>query len=1030
MNVDIRSNAGFRFGILGPLEVLRDGRPISLPAAKQRIVLATLLLRANRNVSPDELIERVWADAVPHNARSALYTHVARLRRALGEDPGGDGSHRLIRTSDDGYVIDLPPEALDLSRFRELVARAGAGTDAAGEADLLDRALGLWRGPVLAGVPSESLHRDEVPLVVEERLRVVDRWFQLGLRLGRDDEMVKVLKEATAEHPFHERLWAQLLVALHRSGRRAEALETYRSVVALLRDELGVDPGQELARLHSAILADEPEPALLLDDGHLPPPAEEQDPPPSPVRPQQLPSDLASFTGRRGELAALNALLDREDAHASPPIVIAAISGMGGVGKTALAVHWAHSVVDRFPDGVLHLNLRGFGPGTPVEPHAALELLLNALGVVGQRVPAETDARSALLRSVLAGRRVLMLLDNARDAAQVRPLLPGSRSFVLVTSRNQMRGLAVREGARPLVLGRFSPGESTALLAEILGPERIGAEPWAAAELARSCVHLPLALTIAAEHAMYRPDSPLHSLAEEVRAQRSRLDALDTSDDHEASVRAVLSWSYLALEPPAARMFRLLSLHPGPDVGPGAAAALAGVPVAEARRLLDVLADRSLLERPGQERHRFHDLLHAYAAEQSALADGAAERAAAVRRVLNWYLHTASRAADLVEPTRRRFPDVIDRAPAEPPALEGPEGALMWVEEERANLVAAVALSAGHGWDDFTWRLAHALWRFFLIRGHVRDWIDTHLRALDAARDTGDPRVLAETMKNLGFAYWRAGHLSEALDHHGRALVLDQESGDGWGEAKTRNHLGFIHDRAGHFAEALRQQQRSLARYREAGDLCGQGRALVGIGNAYRQLGHHSASMVHLKRALAITCEIGDRWGESLALTAIGFARLTGGYGAEATRPLYRALTISREMGDRWGESMALIVIGLGRLINGEYGDPSHPLCQALAISREIGDRWSESLALTAMGFASLASGRNAETTRYLRRALTVSHEIRCIAGADDLLHEAFRTAMPRAGHQTLVSTLSFHTRLQLRLAAVDAPRALGPSPR
>ncbi|MFI7132315.1 AfsR/SARP family transcriptional regulator [Nonomuraea sp. NPDC050153] len=1013
---------------------MRDGRPISLPAAKQRIVLATLLLRANHHVSPDELIERVWADAVPNSARSALHTHVARLRRALGEDPGSDGARRLIRTSNDGYAIDLPPDGLDLSRFRELVARAGASSDAAGEADLLGGALGLWRGPMLSGVPSESLHRDEVPLVVEERLRAVDRWFQLGLRLGRDDEMVRVLKEATAEHPFHERLWAQLLVALHRSGRRAEALETYRSVAVLLREELGIDPGQELVRVHSAILADDPEPARGLDEpqARAEPPAwqdldEEDDPPASLVRPQQLPSDLASFTGRRRELAALDALLARENGQASPPIVIAAISGMGGVGKTALAVHWAHSVVDRFPGGVLYLNLRGFGPGAPVEPHAALELLLNALGVVGQRVPKESDARSALLRSVLAGRRVLMLLDNARDAAQVRPLLPGSHSFVLVTSRNQMRGLAVREGARLLLLGQFSPGESAALLAAILGPERIGARPWAAAELARSCVHLPLALTIAAEHAMSRPDSPLNSLAEEVRAQRTRLDALDTSDDHEASVRAVLSWSYRALEPPAARMFRLLSLHPGPDVGPGAAAALAGVPVAEARRLLDVLADRSLLERPGQDRHRFHDLLHAYAAEQSALTDGLAERTAALRRVLNWYLHTAGRAADLVEPTRKRFPDTIDRAPAEPPALDGPDDALAWVEEERANLVAAVVLSAEYGWDDFTWRLAHALWRFFLIRGHVRDWIDTHLRALDAARDTGDPRVLAETMKNLGFAYWRAGHLSEALDHHGRALVLDQQSGDGWGEAKTRNHLGFIHDRAGHFAEALRQHQRSLARYREAGDLCGQGRALVGIGTAYRQLGHHRASMVHLKRALSVTCEVGDRWGESLALVAVGFTCLIAGGGAEATGPLYRALSISREIGDRWGESLALIVIGLGRLITGDFGDASHPLGQALTISREIGDRWSESLALTAMGFANLASGRNAETTRYLRRALTVSHEIRCISGADDLLHEAFRTALPHGGHQALVSTLSFHTRLQLRLAAAHAPRALGP---
>ncbi|MEU7863251.1 BTAD domain-containing putative transcriptional regulator [Nonomuraea sp. NPDC049141] len=1019
--MDTESEPFFHFGVLGTLEISRAGRPVSLPAAKQRGVLATLLLQANQKVSHDQLIERIWDGTPPNDARGALHTHVARLRRALGD--GHHDARRLIHTFNDSYVINLTPGSLDLSTFRDLTVRAAATQDATGKADLLRQALALWRGPVLADVPSESLHRDEVPWVMEERLRAIERWFQLGLQLARHDETIITLKEATADHPYHERLWAQLMIALHKAGRRAEALEAYRTIDTLLRKEFGIDPTQELVRVHSAILNDDPEPARILDEtqpGQLVSPRQVLPPdsgevPDSEVSdgvPQQLPSGIAYFTGRDKELKALDGLLAGDDHETSPPIVIATISGMGGVGKTTLAVHWAHRVMDRFPDGLLYLDLRGFGPGGHVDPGTALELLLHTLDVPAERIPARTDARSAMLRSVLAGRRVLMLLDNARDSAQVRPLLPGSHAVVLVTSRSQLRGLAVREGAHRVLLDQFSPAESTALLTRILGPERISAQARAAEELARSCVHLPLALTIAAEHATCRPGSSLKDLADEVRDQRTALDTLDTADDHEASLRAVFSWSYRALEPSAARMFRMLSLHPGADFSPPEAAALAGVTTPEARRLLELLTDRSLLERTPRDRHRFHDLLHAYAIEQSHQEDSETERTTAIRRALDWYLHTADRAADLLEPTRRRFPLAITHEPADPPVLAGPADAMAWLDEQRANLIAAITLSAEYGWHALTWRLPHVLWRFFFVRGHVSDWIDTHLLALDAARNAGDPRALAETTKNLGFAYWRSGHLSEALKHHHRALILDQESGDCWGEAKTRNHLGFIYDRSGRFAEALDQQHRSLALYEKAGDRCGQGRALIGIGNAYRQLDQHAASVPPLQRALAITREIGDRWGESLALIAIGFTYLATGRHPETTDHLHQALAITREIGDRWGESLALIAIGFAHLATGRHPETTDHLHQALAITRETGDRWGESLALIAIGFT------HPETTDHLRQALAITREINGM-GDDGLLEEPHFA--PVHGREAVISALHLHTRLQLASARGDS---------
>jgi DNA-binding SARP family transcriptional activator len=479
-----------QFGILGPLEVVRAAGRIPIPAAKQRIALATLLLHANQPVSSEQLIEYIWPHDTPNDARAALHIHIARLRRVLD---GGRAGEQLIHTREHGYLIQVGAAELDVTQFHELVRRAERAArtaDATAEAARLHDALAVWRGPALADVPSESLQHDHAGRLEEERLRALERWLELGLLNGRHEQIVAELTAATAAHPLRERLWAQLMLALYRCGRQAEALQAYHSVANLLREDLGIDPGDELRQLRQSILVADP---MLMPPATAVIPVIKQAEPAG-VCPRQLPSDIAAFTGRSNQLRALDRLLEPAG---DGPVKIAAITGTAGVGKTTLAVHWGHHVHQQFPDGQLYVNLRGFGPDNPMEPAAALEMLLQGLDIPSQRIPAGLDARSALLRSELAGRRVLMLLDNARDAAQVRPLLPGSDCVVLITSRDQLRGLSVHGDTSHVTLGVFSPEESAALLASILGTDRAQAEPEATAELGQLCAHLPLALRIA-----------------------------------------------------------------------------------------------------------------------------------------------------------------------------------------------------------------------------------------------------------------------------------------------------------------------------------------------------------------------------------------------------------------------------------------------------------------------------------------------------------------------------------------------------
>ncbi|MFG1682577.1 BTAD domain-containing putative transcriptional regulator [Nonomuraea sp. NPDC049269] len=930
----------------------RGGRPVRLSAAKQRIALATLLVNANHHVSLDKLIEYMWGDKAPKQARGALHTHMTRLRRVL--DDGADG-RPLIETVGAGYVLRADADSLDLERFRELaVQAAGAGRagDQSGESGLLREALGLWRGPALVDVLSESLHRDEVSRLEEERMRLLERWFDLGLRTGRHEEIIADLKAATAEHPLRERLWEQLMLALQLAERRAEALDVYRNVADLLRDELGIDPGHELRRLHQAVLNGDParavpsgeptqagltrEPTQAVPGGEAASAPRAPEVPPPPSVPRQLPSDLARFTGRHADLAKLYDLLPEEGQNR--PIVIAAIGGTGGVGKTALAVHWAHRVQDRFPDGQLHVDLRGFGPGEPMAPATALEMMLRSLHVPADQIPAEVEARSALLRSTLAGRRVLVLLDNARNTAQVRPLLPGSDCLVLVTSRTRLAGLAVHDDARHVFLRRLREAESHTLLGKILGAGRVSAEAEAAAELARLCAHLPLALAISAEHVTRRPGAQLANLVAQLRDERSRLDLLGVDEDPQMSLRAVFSWSYQALDPRAARAFRLLGLHRGLAFGVGAAAALIGVPPAEAQRLLEILTDRCLLETGGPDRYRMHDLMRVYATELVEAEESDADRLAAVQRMLSWYLHTVDRADQVLNPQHQQLP-LPQLAPScEPYTFSGHEDALLWLETEHANLMAAVRQAFALGQYTLAWRLPVALWSFFNLCKHWDSWIASHEIALEAALLLGDGHAEAPVRTSLALAYWDRRQFKDALPHAELALALQRELGDRWGEGNALNTLGLVYVDLGAPEQAVACHRQALAIFTDLGYSWGQGIASAGTGRALIALHQPRTALQHHLSALAAFRAIGNLWGEGIALTDMCTTYAALGDHEETIRWCYRSLDLCREIGDRNTEARTLHILGRALAATGCPVSAIETWQQALTIFDHLAD--------------------------------------------------------------------------------------------
>ena len=666
---------------------------------------------------------------------------------------------------------------------------------------------------------------------------------------------------------------------------------------------------------------------------------------PLPV-PRQLPPDIDSFTGRVADLAALDALLPGARATRSTAVVVSAIAGTPGVGKTALAVHWAHLARGRFPDGQLHVSLHGYDPVyPPVPPEEALRQILLSLNVSAEHIPVDLDARTGLYRSLVAGKRILVLLDDAKSSDQVRPLLPGSPSCtVVVTSRSRLSGLLVRDGAHSLRLDLLPFDDAVALLRAVLGTVRCNADPAAVARLAQMCECLPLALRIAAEQAAAHPRRALADLVGELEDEQRRLDVL-TADEHSTALRAVFSWSYEALSAEAARMFRLMSLHTGPDLCSAAAAALAGTDLPGARRALDQLAAAHLVEESGPDRYRFHDLLRLYATERRTAENSDADNENAVRRCLVWYLHTADTADATLIPQRLRLSLLPAEQVSPPPRFSDYDHALHWLEVERANLVAAVFQAAACGEGDIAWKLPLALWAFFYLRKHWDDHIATHRVGIDIAERTGNRQGRAWLLGSVSLAYSDRHQFDLAVEHATHALDLCVELGDRWGEGTANNILGDIAFLIGDYIASLGHCERALPIFREIGDLWGEATALTGLGNANGALRRYDTAIENLDESLSTRRRIGDRWGQGHALHARGDVLRAMNRPTDAIVYYGEGLAVRREIGDRHGQAVTLFGLGWALADSGSHNEARECRIEAEAIFRDLGDPQADEVA-------------------------------------------------------------------------------------
>jgi DNA-binding SARP family transcriptional activator/tetratricopeptide (TPR) repeat protein len=971
-----------RFSLLGPLIVADSaGDPVAIAGPRLRVLLAALLLHANIPVPTDELAEMVWDSTPPTGAIVTLRSYVKRLRSAV--DPGA----ARISASDPGYVIRVEQPELDVLEFEALCRKARAALKADEWADAsatATRALGLWRAAPLLDVPGEVLRRQFVPRLEGLRLQVLEDRFDAGLRLGHRQELIPQLLDMVARHPLQERFHAQLMLALASTGRRAQALRAYQQARRVLVDELGIEPGPELRDIHQQILADEAVQMTSRADsiwpgevpgttvaGVLAGPAADG---PELVVPRELPAPVAHFAGRAAELAELTTLLDQPAGQAPGALVISAIGGTGGVGKTALAVHWAHQIAEQFPDGQLHMNLRGYDPDQPVTPVDALARFLRSLGVPGQDIPPDEDERAARYRSLLAGKRMLIVLDNARSAEQVRPLLPGTPScVVVVTSRDALAGLAARDGAARLDLDLMPLLDAAGLLQTLIGA-RAAADPQAVALLAQQCSRLPLALRVAAELASTRPDVPLAQLAAELADQQQRLNLLDAGGDPRTAIRAVFSWSYRHLDTGTARTFRLASLHPGPDFSPPAAAALTSATLDDTRRMLDRLTRAHLIQQTSPGRYAMHDLLRAYARELATARHD--DQHAALTRLLDYYLHSAAAAMDTLHPAERhRRPSIPPAATPAPPVTD-PAEARAWLDAERADLVAITAHAAEHGWPAHATRLADTLFRYLAAGSHCQEAITIYTHARTTARHIGDHAAEATALDHLAGVYFQQSRYQQATDHLEQALTLFRQVGDHGREAGTLSNLGVIHFVQGRYQEASTLNAKALDTYRHAGDLSGEMKCLINLGSTEERQGRYQQAARHHQQALAIARKLDDHYAECTALISLGEVLMRQDDHQQAAGYLCQALTLCHETSNRSQQAYALTRTGDVLLRQGRHQEACDHLQEAVALYQEIGERSGEADALNSLGEALLTVGQPSHARTHHSTACDIASDV------------------------------------------------------
>lgn len=1036
--------SGLGFRVLGPLEVVRDGEAVPINGPKLRVLLAALLVRANATVSVDQLAERLWGEHPPATARKSTQVYALRLRRMLGDDA-------LIETRPDGYRIRLDPGQLDLDCFRATVGQAARAGTRAEELRLLTDALACWRGPALSDVPSESMQREDAVQLAEERLRARDRYFEVSLEQGRHSEIIGELGPLTREHPWQESFWAQLILALHRSGRRADALDTYRTVHRMFTEELGVEPGARLQRVHRTILAEES---------------------PEPVSPRlaicQLPADVHTFVGRSAPMDALTGMsIAGPGARGRWRNVV--ISGPPGVGKTALAVHVAHLFSPSFADGQLYVNLQGYAADPPLAPAAVLTRFLGTLGVPRERIPAEVEEQAALFRSVLSGRKMLLLLDNAVSAEQIRPLLPGQPGCaVLVTSRQDLRGLSVDPGADHLPLGVLTEAESRTVLADLLGAARAEAEPDAIAELAEACAHLPLALRIAGANLAADPGRGIAEYTAEL-TKSGRLAELTIDGDERSAVRVAFDHSYLRLSSGDRKLFRLLGLTPGQDIGVPAAAALADAAPPDTSRALDRLTAANLLQRPVRGRYQFHDLIREYAVDRARAEDSAAETTAALTRLIDLSLHTAAAAVRLLYPgaPHRTLPD--PEAATIPLPTEA--AALNWLDQERDNLVATITWTASHpALHRYAWQFADVLRTYLQARAHdqealagcaaaLRAAIESGDRAtqislldvlgqmsldvsdydgaetyqqqvLATARETGDLMAEAEALRNLGLVLGHRGRPLRALQYHREALVVARRAGNTGAEILALSGIGNSHASAGRPRTALKWHDRAVAAAEEAGNRGALFRALNGRGLAYWALGRSADAIADHSQVLAYSREIDLKVGEVISRTCLAEARYDAGELDLAMADATESLRLSGEVGDRRCEASAMEIIATIRNGLGEHDAAIEGYLAALRIDREIGFGYGERAALIGLAKAHRGLGDARRAIAYCEQALArmrADGELLLeAAGLTELGHDHFDLGDPVTASRLVSQAIALATERGQALAESRARSVLG----
>jgi DNA-binding SARP family transcriptional activator/tetratricopeptide (TPR) repeat protein len=887
--------------VLGPLEVIDEaGLPLALGTPKQRTVLALLLVRAGTVVPADVLIDELWPHP-PASAQTNLRSYTSNLRRLL--QPAGSVS-ALTRTGS-GYMVTVPAAEFDLERWR---ANVDSGSTALRADDLvvaaahLRQGLNLWRGPALADVTLGAALTAWRESINEERLAATEDAIEVALRLGQLNAAAQQARSLLEAAPLRERAAGLLMRARYEAGDVAGALAVYDKTRRALADTLGIEPGDELRELQRDVLRR----TLVVRQPSSPPLRREET-----TVPRQLPADVPGFTGRTAALMQLDSLLTSSSEELpTTAVVISAIAGTAGVGKTALAVHWAHRVASRFPDGQVYINLRGFDPGDgAMSPSEAVRVLLETLGVAPQRIPATLDAQVGLYRSMLDGRRVLIVLDNAADAEQVRPLLPTSGGcLALVTSRRQLSDMVAVEGAHPLTVDLLTTDEARTMLANRLGADRLAAEPAATGEIIDLCARLPMALAIVAARAATHPDFRLADLAGQLRESKGRLDGFDHGGTF--TMRAVFSWSYRTLSDPAARLFRLLGLHPGLDIAAAAAASLAAQPIRQVRAALTELAHAHLLAEHPPGRYAFHDLLRAYAAELTEEMDPDPERQGAIRRILDHYLHTAYAADRLLRPSRERI-DLDPPAPGVTPekAADHHE-ALAWFTVEHPVLVAAIGYAADHGLDQHAWQLAWALENVLDWRGQWHELGGVGRIALSAALRCADRAGQAHSHRGLARAYIRTGRPDAASTHLEAALDLFRRLGDEVGQAAAHRGLAMVLVRQGRYDAALDHGQQALDLHRATGDLAGQAVTLNNLGYHHALFGDLHAALDFCDQALKLSQRIDDRNAEARSWASLGSVRQRLGQHQEAITCHRTAIDLLRDLGDRTAEAESLANLG------------------------------------------------------------------------------------------------------------------------